>query len=154
MSISGHIKPAHNYVPEYQQSGIPWVKTNTTPEANLGIEEGVANVITNISDFKISFDRVTRWIMIHNHDHQDTEHLRVYFSEDSAKNAYSANDNGKYFLIDGEAETNRLEVKCKYLYIVPDDSSVEITYSLMAGLTNILASDFPEQSSANGFEGI
>ena len=154
MSISGHIKPAHNYVPEYQQSGIPWVKTNTTPAVVTGEVEGVANVITNISDFKISFDRVTRWIMIHNHDHQDTEHLRIYFSEDSAKNAYSANDNGKYFLIDGEAETNRLEVKCKYLYIVPDDSAVTITYSLMAGLTNILASDFPEQSSANGFEGI
>lgn len=149
MSITSHIKPSHNYVPEYQQSGIPFVKSSTTVNLNI-----VNNVITNIADFKIDFNRVTRWIMIHNHDHVDKGHLRVYFSKESAENAFNAGDNDNYFLIDSELETNRLEIKCKEIYIVPDDSADNISYSLIAGLTNILSSDFPDQTTANGFIGI
>ena len=149
MSISSQIKPAHNYVPEYQQSGIPFVKTATTPNVNID-----NNVITNIADFKIEFDRVTRWFIIHNHDHVDKGHLRVYFSKESAENAFNAGNNDSYFLIDAEAETNRLETKCKEIYILPDDNADNIVYSIIAGLTNILSSDFPDQTTANGFLGI
>ena len=155
MAISSHIKPAHNYVPEYQQSSIPWVKTEIGKAAPvLGNVLGVADVITNIDSFKTSFSRVTRWFIIYNHGNNIDKHLRVYFSEESAKNAYSANANDNYFLIDGEIETNRLEVKCKTIYILPDNSGNDVNYSLIAGLTNIRSEDFPDQTTSNGFTGI
>lgn len=148
MSITSHIKPSHNYVPEYQQSGIPWVLTKTLPAATIA-----DNKVTNLSEYKFTFEFVTRWLMIHNHDHQDVEHLRVYFSEASAESAYDGNSQ-KYFLIDGGLETNRIELKSKYIYIMPDDPTVSIQVSVLAGLTNISKNDFPEQTVANGFVGV
>ena len=59
-------RPSHNYVPEYQQSGIPWVKTLSLPALDLVDENGdpansgvAGTIIDNIDDYKVTFDFVT-----------------------------------------------------------------------------------------------
>ena len=55
-------RPSHNFVPEYQMSGVPHVETRT-----LAARVDNAAVIANIASHKFTFGSVTRWIVINNH---------------------------------------------------------------------------------------
>lgn len=155
MSIENNTRvprPAHNYVPEYQQSGIPWVTTKILPSA-----ANAAALIANISNYKIDFDFVTRWIKIHSHDDGAGKvGLRLYFNEDAAKTAYNelANQDPHYYLFDLEEISERLELKCKYIYLVPSEVNKASNVAIIAGLTNIRSLDFPDQTYNNGFLGV
>jgi len=159
MSITSQIKPSHNYTPEYQQSGIPFVKTVELPlidnknKIDIGeVDRVLYNDDNAIDFFRIDFDRVTRWFVIQNH-RENGGIIRLYFNKEAAKTALEGGDD-HYYLIDQGHITKRLELKCKYVYLMPDDKNHSIRVSLHAGLTNILAEDFPDQSFANGFIGI
>ena len=120
-------KPAHNYVPEYQQSGIPFVKT-VPALANNGIDP-------------TSFTYLTRWIVI-----STDQDIYLGFNQDNIV------DPQKAFII--KAGTSpRFEIKCKKINLL-NNSGSNAKISIIAGLTNILASDFPDQTLANGFTGI
>ena len=136
-------RPAHNYVPEYQQSGIPFVKEVTIPNG------GVVNV---------DFDFVTRWIIVKSAE--GNSEVRLGFNSENAK---GVNATAWYSLLGdtnqtaGAAftrlavETPRLEVKCKKISLKgTQDDKVYI----IAGLTNIRSLDFPDQTAANGFTGV
>ena len=146
-------RPHHNFVPEYQQSGIPHVETRTLPAS-----DDTAELTAAIASYKFEFDSVTRWIEIHNHGtNENQQHLRMYFNETAAKTAYElnvANQDKHYFLIDGESSTSRLEVKSKVVYLVPDVAAKSFKVSVVAGLTSVKSEDFPDQTRANGFLGI
>ncbi|MBT6515704.1 MAG: hypothetical protein HOK65_13150 [Crocinitomicaceae bacterium] len=142
-------RPSHNYVPEYQMSGIPHVETRT-----LAARANNAVVITNIASHKFTFGSVTRWIVINNHSADATKHLRVYFNETAAKTAYSNDEDDHYFVINGDEQTQRLEIKCKELYLITDTATNTFEVSVIAGLTNVVAEDFPDQAKANGFLGV
>lgn len=116
--------PSHNFVPEYQQSGIPHVETKT----------GAAKMT-------FTFDTVTRWIVI-----DSNVACELYFSDTAAGDG---NDD-HYFLLPASSLV-RLELKCKELYVVP---TANATVSVIAGLTSINSKDFPDQTYANGFTGI
>lgn len=149
-------RPAHNYVPEYQQSGIPWVKTLTLPALNI-TNDGTANaVINNLSDYKVSFDFVTRWFLLHNHDDAQKTNIRIYFNETAASTARknAVNQDTHYYLCDIEEVLPRLEMKCKEMYLIPSTSGKTPLVSIIAGLTNIRALDFPDQTYNNGFLGV
>ena len=106
-------RPHHNYVPEYQMSGIPHVETRT-----LAARANNAAVIAAIDSHKFTFGSVTRWIVINNHSNNAGKHLRVYFNETAAKTAYDSGNNDitdpdsdlHYFLINGDEQTQRLEI--------------------------------------------
>ncbi len=153
-------KPNHNYVPEYQMSGIPFVitKTLTTPQ-----REGDNNTTlisqTSAENCKFSFDQVTRWLIVSNHHHQDNSHLRIYFNETAFKKALLVDNNGDdkedkhYYRLDGNGDqTLRLELKCKNIWIYPENANM--TVSVIAGLTNVVSNTFPDQTYANGFTGV
>ena len=60
--------PAHNFVPEYQQSGIPYVTSSATNEVSD-------------SAVRISFPFVTRWVQVFNTDSAGADTLRVGFTQ-------------------------------------------------------------------------
>ena len=148
-------RPSHNFVPEYQMSGIPHVETR-----NLPASADNAEIIANISDYKFTFNSVTRWLIINNHSNNADKHLRVYFNETAAKTAYDSGFNNTddsdlhYYEVDGDDQTRRLEIKCKEIYLIPDKSDDTFDVTVIAGLTNIAASDFPDQIKNNGFTGV
>ena len=155
-------RPSHNFVPEYQMSGIPHVETRSLVDATLEAGgNGDANArVSNINSFKFTFGSVTRWITINCHSNNDNHHTLVYFNETAAKTAYDSGNNNTddsdlhYYEIDGDDQTRRLEIKCKEVYLIPDKISDTFDVTVIAGLTNIAASDFPNQTKNNGFLGV
>ena len=141
-------RPAHNYVPEYQQSGIPFVKEVTIPNGGL---------------VDVNFDFVTRWIIVKSAE--GNSEVRLGFNKEAEKGVnatawYSLLGNKNQTSEDGSApadftrlavETPRLEVKCKKISLkgIQDDKVY-----IIAGLTNIRSLDFPDQTAANGFTGV
>ena len=142
-------RPHHNFVPEYQMSGIPHVETRT-----LAARADNAAVVDDIASHKFTFESVTRWIVINNHSNNATKHLRIYFNETAAKTAYSDDEDDHYFVINGDEQTQRLEIKCKELYLITDTANDDFEVSVVAGLTNVPAEDFPDQTKENGFLGV
>lgn len=142
-------RPHHNFVPEYQMSGIPWVKTITFPAA-----ANAAALIANIDDYKVDFEFVTRWIKLHSHNDAGKAGVFVYFSENAAKTAYDVAPDKHFYLMDLEEVSGRLELKCKTLYLIPSEANKESQVSIMAGLTSVPSEDFPGQTKENGFVGI
>lgn len=142
--------PSHNFVPEYQQSGIPFIYTFEVSD-NGQVDRALNE--NNIDDFKVEFDYVTRWITIHCHDTQKST-CRLYFSRAAALTAYDNNPDMHFHRIDGEETTPRFEVKSKFIYLIPDDLRKAMSVSIIAGLTNVRSKDFPDQTSGNGFTGI
>jgi len=124
-------RPAHNYVPEYQQSGIPFVR-------RIKLTGGVD---------KISFPFVTRWIHLHNTSNNS---MFVGFSAVALNADDAAASSAKFTLSKGERD-QRLELKCKEIHVKGTENDM---FEVIAGLTNIRAIDFPDQTAANGFEGV
>ena len=154
--------PNHNYVPEFQMSGIPFVESRTlTTPVREGANDKRTLITQNSADAcKFSFDQVTRWINIVNHE-QASKHIRVYFNEDAFKKAELFQvvggsdviiEDKHYYKIDGSNQTNRLELKCKNIWIYPEEASMKI--SVIAGLTNVPSNTFPDQTKLNGFTGV
>ena len=141
-------RPAHNYVPEYQQSGIPFAKEVT---------------LTGNAD-DVDFDFVTRWIIVKSAE--GNSEVQLGFNSENAKGVnatawYSLL--GDLSLTDTAAnrvddvftrlavETPRLEVKCKKISL---KGALGDKVYIIAGLTNIRSLDFPDQTAANGFTGV
>ena len=141
-------RPSHNFVPEYQMSGIPHVQTISLP-ANAGN----AAIAAAIDDYKITFDHVTRWIEITN---MGASSLRIYFNKTAAQDIHKVGnaEDKHYYLLGATSTTSRLEVKCKEMYLIADTNDTALVASVVAGLTNVMSEDFPDQTRANGFLGV
>ena len=136
-------RPSHNFVPEYQMSGVPYVKK-----------------ITLAGVTKVSFDHVTRWVIVKNPAGNNLVKLGFNAAGVAANNFYLIEGDLNQTAEDGSqaadftrlaSETPRLEIKCKELYL--SGTNDEFVY-VIAGLTNVMAEDFPDQTSANGFTGV
>jgi hypothetical protein len=146
--------PNHNYVPEYQMSGVPFLETFTFPTIN-GTNNG------ELTSKKVSFDQVTRWLQILNHNDGNNTHVYLFFNETeltsfiAGKNGSNIVPNGykgcRHIRIDKGSYTPRLEMKCKELWILGEEGTI---CSVMAGLTNIPSNTFPDQKYTNGFTGV
>ena len=147
-------RPAHNYVPEYQQSGIPFVRKIT--------------LIDNTA-VALNFDFLTRWVIVKN-----TSDATITFgfngetnqgiNEDTAVKVDAAgvdlaDQNGNthkytrlpFVSLGAGKETQRLELKCKQIFF---KGLATNTIEVIAGLTNIRSIDFPDQKAENGFTGV
>ena len=148
-------RPAHNYVPEYQQSGIPFVRKIT---------------LVNATPVALNFDFLTRWIIIKNNDDANTitfgfngdagqginENTAVKVAADGTDLADQNLNNHLYTRLPfvslaPEKETQRLEIKCKQIFF---KGAAGDEIEVIAGLTNIRSLDFPDQKAANGFTGV
>jgi len=118
-------KPNHNFVPEYQMSGIPYAET-ITPLAN-----GDTHTFT--------FDQVTRWIVI-----SSTQNVQIGFNDDEDIHTV-------YYFQMPAGISQRFELKCKNV-VIKNNGGANATVSVLAGLTNVVANTFPDQTNDNGFK--
>lgn len=118
--------PNHNYVPEFQLSGIPYAIT--------------ANIANNTTE-SFTFNSVTRWISISS----DVD-VQLGFNDDETIH-------GNYYFICKAGMTQRFELKCKKIVIKKPDTDPETSanVSILAGLTNVASTSFPDQTNENGF---
>lgn len=117
--------PHHNFVPEYQQSGIPFAKAVT--------------LASDGDKSQIEFNSVTRWIAI-----SSGSACYINFNDDITL----FTDNTKAFYIPANTVT-RFELKCKCINVKASANTQ--TIHVLAGLTNIHTYNFPDQTAANGF---
>jgi hypothetical protein len=111
-----------NHVPAYQISGVPFVTSSAGDAVNTTTAK------------KITFPFVTRFFVVTN---LSADPLRVGFTENGVKGVETSN----YFILPGTSSTDRLELRCKELYLLADANTVE--WSLTAGLTGVPYSQFP-----------
>jgi len=124
----------HNYVPEYQQSVIPYVTSSFT----------TINGITSVT-----FPYVTRWVVISN---QGTSATRAASDNLAFGFSLTGSSGGNKFIVQAGQTTPRIEVKCTTLFF--SGSSASVPFSILAGLTNIPAGSLPALSASNGVLGV
>jgi len=116
--------PNHNFVPEYQQSGIPFAK-----KVN--------------SNSEVEFPSVTRWISI-----SCATDCYINFKQEKPGNVIG---NDFSFYIPAKTVT-RFELKCKKINVESVAiGGVDNSVYILAGLTNVPTRNFPDQTAANGF---
>lgn len=111
------------YAAEFQSSALPWT---TSSQAMTGVT------------YRLDFPKVTRFITIKNHGGA-TEHLRLGFTRNGV-------EGGNCFRILGSANgtpESSFELRVKEIYLRAD-GAVSPHYSILAGLTNIDASQMSE----------
>lgn len=163
-------KPNHTFVPEYQQSSLPYV----TSSNGAGEVTDTANAFV-----KIDFPGVTRWVEIRNVGAGD---LRVGFTAQgvlgqgavTGSNPIDGKDTGtivgyapdnrnkavhkNYFVLSssnaaGADSTCRWELKCTQLFF-RSNSSIDTDFSVVAGITTVPKNMFVELTGSSGFRGV
>ena len=91
--------PAHNFVPEYQQSSFPFVTSSAANEVNA-------------TPINVSFPFVTRWVQVFNTDPVAGDAIRIGFTSAGVVGTPTAN----FLVLSGGQSTERLELKCTGLW--------------------------------------
>ena len=126
---------------EYMASGYPFIRTIAVAGQTIKDEDGNNQALADSDVIKVSFPYVTRWIIVKASNVTGNAaigigNLHMSFSEAGAKLATVRFDVG--FL----TSEQRLEVKCSELFFHLTDASECTDIQIIAGLTNIPASDF------------
>ena len=101
-----------NNVGSFQVSGMPFAVTGSTGGTTV----------------KISFPYVTKWVQIQNYD--GTHALSIGFSQNGVNNA-------NHFSLDKKTISPIYEWKLTELYLRGDTLANDVSYHIVAGLTNI-----------------
>lgn len=109
------VRPGIGNSASYQVSGIPWVSSSVAPVSGSSTEV-------------VSFPQVTKFIVVKNTNATDVK-LRVGFSENGVLNT------SNYFLL-SRGESFGGDLKVTDIHLMSDSGST-VTYSVVAGLTNI-----------------
>ena len=117
--------PHHNFVPEYQMSGYPWALTDTDLDASSN------------ETLDVDFPAVTRWFIIY-----CSSPVKISFKQTASSNA------DKTFYVPA-GMSQRFELKCKHIRVIPTADNTIV--SVLAGLTNIPSTKYPDQTTDNGF---
>jgi hypothetical protein len=124
-------KSTYNHVQEYQVASWPWVTSSSV----------------GTSAVRFGFGSVTRWITICNETPSGGSSKDIYFGFTEA----GTNDTNHFHVLSGQT-VGPLEVKCSEIWVKGSAASTPV--SIMAGLINIPAGDFPLISGSNGFTGV
>ena len=139
----------HNYVPAYQQSGIPYVTSSAVNECTNDLA-GVRSV---------RFPYVTRWVVINTYGQAGA--LRIGFTANGVMGVKAGlgglydvtGSNNNYFVMPKDTTSDRLEIKCTEMFFRGHDASSS-GFSLMAGYTNIPPDQFLVLTGSNLFQGV
>ncbi len=137
-----------NFVPAYQPSGIPWVKSYTT----------VAQITGADTAKEITFPAVTRWVAISIQDDTADSALRVGFTQLGVESQASQ---ANYFLVWSDSasgvgqssQTIRFEVRCQKIFIGGHAGAID-NVSVMAGLTTVGIAESLLVTGSNDFSGV
>ena len=133
-----HPKAGPNSVPSYQLSGVPYVTGSGLLTENLNATGGK----------QFNFPQVTRFITFSNATAGQS--LYVAFTAEGHVGTTGVLGKKNFFTVPA-ASTATLEVRCKSVFL---KSSAAIQWSLCAGLTPIIASDFPVLTGSAGFHAV
>ena len=118
------------YAAEFQSSALPFL---------------TSSIALQNTSTRIDFPKVTRFICIANHE-STGKYLKFGFTKNGV-------ELGNYFLLDGGQQTQNLELRVTSLHLMGSSSAV--SFSMLAGLTNIdarqmpiLSGSFPDGSPA------
>ena len=115
----------HGNTAEYQCSSIPWLQEYATA-----------------SNQKVEFPFVTRWIVVTAVGRTAEDHdVKIAFSSTGIGNS-------QYITIPAGSMSPRIEVKCTDMWVT---SAAEV--NIMAGLTNVHESQFPDITELDGIKG-
>jgi hypothetical protein len=103
-----------------------------------------SNVATSAVQFDFGF--VTRWVMVSNDDSGGSKDIYFGFTQNGV-------NGGNHFHVGAGTTVGPIEVKCTSIWAKSDQSG-GAPLSIMAGLTNVAAGDFPVVSGSNGFLGV
>ena len=153
-------KPNHTFVPEYQQSSLPFV-TSSAPGEIGSTKDAV----------KIGFPGVTRWLEVKNLSGMT---IRLGFTQNGVKGegavtgsnpisgkggtntAEMQADHSNYFLLMSGSSTGRWELKTSEIWLQhhegTDADADAIT--LVAGITTVPNDMFVHLSGSAGFRGV
>jgi hypothetical protein len=167
-----HPKAGPNYVPAYQISGIPFVTSSIDHEVPGPDSDSLSTPVS------VSFPFVTKFITVRN---TGPNELRVGFSADGViapgerratvnadKLVTGPGSTRNFFLIptasvsQGGSDIQTFDIRCKQIFFLsnvepasdPTTLGKSTSFSLLAGLTGIQASQFPVLTGSNGFEGV
>lgn len=127
-------KPHFNNTSEFQVSAWPFITSSTT----------VSNQAINIR-----FPSVTQWVQIKNTD--GSKNLRFGFTQNGVNNGnYQVLETGKTIA----AQTPVLTIKCAEIWFRGDTFTDAVNFSVIAGLTNVPAGDFPTITGSSGYDGV
>jgi len=119
-----HVYSNHNNAAEYQVSSIPYSKT-------LTIGDGV------LQHIRLPF--VSRFLVIY----AASADVKLMFSSTG-----DVDNKTNYFVVKSGTSTERLELKCREFWI-KNSSGASTSVSILAGLTNIPHSQFPNLEGEN-----
>ena len=137
MSLKSPV-PNHNYVPEYQISGIPYVTSSQAAE-----------LTSATAAIEVSFPYVTRWIIVQNQSTTAGDAIKFGFTKNGTEGDVTTN----YFVLHGNQTSERLEVRCAKLYLAKHAGNNN-AFSVIAGLTNAHSDKFPLLSGSNSYDGV
>ena len=164
-----HPKSGPNVVGAYQMSGIPFVTSSVASEVP-GPDDNSQSL-----PVKVEFPYVTKFITVRN---TGINELRVGFSADGVVapgEQLATEDTEKgpdrrrhYFLIPTgsnnsglAASSHTFDIRCKEIHFLSNadkqnspGAEQATSFTLLAGLTPILASEFPTLTGSNGFVGV
>ena len=133
MSTLQYALPHHGMTSEYQSSGVPYVSSSH----NLADTDPVT----------FEFPYVTRHFTVFN---SGSNAIRVGFTQNGVFAAESAN----YFILQGDAVSPRMELKCDKLIVAKDEGTAPNKVSVIAGLTNISPIRFFAMTGSEGVAGV
>jgi len=125
--------PSHGSVGEYQCSGVPYV-TGT-------------HALTDTSVVRMAVPYVTRHFTVFN---SGSTAIRVGFTENGVNSEPDAN----YFLVRGDSESPRLEIKCQNVFVRKDEGTSPSKVSVVFALTNVTQDRFFSVTGSNGVDGV
>ena len=120
----------HNFLPEYQISAIPYVRTGVINTYDNGTTLSVNRDLDNAAQiiFVVEFPKITQWLQF-----KASAGLSVYFSSKDAANQ-------KNGIVLDTNRTYPLDIRCVNLYFHDDDDGKSL--EILAGLTTIDRSEF------------
>lgn len=121
-------KPGIGNAPSYQVSGIPWVSSSLAVPSSGNVP------------LEISFPQVTKSIIVKNVSTGSVS-LRVGFSANGVSNGTN------YFLLSA-GESFAADLKVTKVFLLSDNGT-QLTASVIAGLTNISATELPNNWSGS-----
>ena len=136
--VANYPRPNHNSAVEYQGSCVPFVTSS----------------VVGTDVIKISFPRVSRFVVISNRHASNT--LSFGFTENGtsgAKGPYSkTGTNDNFFTLKVGQSTERLEIKCGAIFL--KGSGANTDFSLIAGMTNVTHHQFLNLTGSDGWQGV
>ncbi len=171
---SNHPKSGVNNVGAYQITGIPFVTSSIASE----VQSPCSNAVSVPT--KITFPNVTNFITVRNTGINElrvgfaSDGVVAPGERRATLNADKGGAGGRnYFLIpsasertqtagpamDSSGTTQTFEVRCKEIHFLsnaakntsPTNAAVSTSFSLIAGLTTVEATNFPTLTGSNGF---